>query len=207
MNARGNENTNFAQQARVKAFLDLIARAEGTYGVGDNGYDVLYGFGRFQSYAAHPNKAVKKGGWTSTAAGRYQFLKKTWDGVASKIGAADFSPSSQDAGAVELIREKNGLNNILTGDIAGAISKVRKVWASFPGAGYGQGERSLASMLAWYQNDLVKYGGPPLTQQQSSGGAMQATLLPGLQLGSMGDTFMIILLIGAALYILYTYLR
>ncbi|WP_336742119.1 hypothetical protein [Aureimonas altamirensis] len=60
-------------------------------------YNVINGGERFASYGDHPRR-VGRGG-SSTAAGRYQFVKGTWDRVARNIGAKDFSPSNQDAGA------------------------------------------------------------------------------------------------------------
>lgn len=164
----GANISTYLSDPKVKAFLDLIARAEGTYQVGDNGYNILYGFGTFQDYSKHPNKAVTKGGLTSTAAGRYQFLKKTWDSVKSATGLNDFSPAAQDLGAIELLKRRGALPYIVSGDIQTAITKSNKEWASFPGSPYGQGTRSMNTMLNWYNADLKKYGG-------SSGTAWGAT--------------------------------
>ena len=56
-----------------KAFLTMIATAEGTVNLGDNGYNVLVGGSLFTGYADHPRKAVylPKYKIKSTAAGRY----------------------------------------------------------------------------------------------------------------------------------------
>lgn len=202
MTPRGNENAAYAAKPEVKAFLDMIARAEGTYGVGDNGYNILYGFGRFTDYSKHPNKAVKKGGWTSTAAGRYQFLYRTWAPVKTSNGLPDFSPGSQDIGAVELLRQRGALPKILAGDIAGAISKARKEWASFPGAGYGQGERSLSTMLNWYAQDLAKHGGTPVSSN-TPGSAGSATKITEAGAGPL----QVILIVGFAFALIAAYLN
>lgn len=132
------------------AFLDMIAHAEGTKGRGEDGYNILFGYGRFDSYADHPRVYVPFGTTTSSAAGRYQILARTWDGLRGKLGLADFSPASQDAAAIELIRERGALNDVRAGRVQTAIDKVRKVWASLPGAGYGQPERRLSSLLNAY---------------------------------------------------------
>ncbi|WP_376747279.1 glycoside hydrolase family 24 protein [Diaphorobacter nitroreducens] len=133
-----------------RAFLDMVAYAEGTAGRGDDGYNILFGYGRFDSYADHPRIYVPFGDTTTSAAGRYQILARTWDGVRGRLGLPDFSPASQDAAAIELIRERGALNDVRAGRVTTAIEKVRKVWASLPGAGYGQPERRLSSLLDAY---------------------------------------------------------
>lgn len=134
----------------VRAFLDMIAFAEGTAGHGQDGYNILYGYGTFDSYADHPRQYIPFRNTTTSAAGRYQILARTWDGVRAKIGAQDFSPVSQDAAAVELIRERGALADVQAGRTVRAINKVAKVWASLPGAGYSQPERQLSALLQAY---------------------------------------------------------
>ena len=133
----------------LKAFLAMIQYSEGTYG--KNAYRMLYGGGLFSDYSWHPNIAVTKGGITSTAAGAYQILYSTWIGVAQSLGLTDFSPMSQDRAAIELIRRRGAFEDVLAGRFDTAIDKCRKEWASFPGAGYGQGERSLELLATVYQ--------------------------------------------------------
>ena len=93
-----------------RALLDTIASTEAP------DYDVMYGHGwsgedrRFTSYADHPRKfwPILNGpneGRRSSAAGRYQFLGSTWDHIAGRYGLTDFTPPSQDMGAVALARE------------------------------------------------------------------------------------------------------
>ena len=136
--------------ANVRAFLDMIAYAEGTAGHGEDGYNILYGYGTFDSYADHPRQYIPFRQTTTSAAGRYQILARTWDGLQRKLRLPDFSPQSQDAAAVELIRERGALADVQAGRTARAIGKVAKVWASLPGAGYNQPERKLATLLQVY---------------------------------------------------------
>ena len=136
--------------SNVRAFLDMIAFSEGTKGHGDDGYNVLYGYGQFDSYADHPRQYIPFRNTTTSAAGRYQILARTWDGVRGKLGLPDFSPASQDAAAVELIRERGALGDVQAGRTVQAINKVAKVWASLPGAGYNQPERKLSALLSAY---------------------------------------------------------
>lgn len=142
-----------SQQAdNLRAFLDMIAFAEGTSG--PNGYRTLFGGGLFDSFADHPNQLItrKLGGRpiTSTAAGRYQFLRRTWVTLQDRLNLPDFGPASQDAAAVELIRERGALNDVYAGRLGVAVGKVRKIWASLPGAGYEQPEKSLNALAGAY---------------------------------------------------------
>lgn len=140
------------EQKNVAAFLKTIRVSEGTSG--DDGYSILVGGGHFYSYADHPRQLVylPKLGINSSAAGAYQILRRTWDGVRAKLGLADFSPASQDRAAVELIRQRGALADVRAGRFAAAIEKCRKEWASLPGAGYGQRENSLATLQGAYLN-------------------------------------------------------
>ena len=137
----------------LSAFLLMIQYSEGT--IGSNAYRMMYGGGLFNDYSRHPNTPITKYGITSTAAGAYQFLYNTWLGLQQDLKLPDFSPSSQNKGAIELIRRRGALEDILAGRFSQAIYKCRKEWASLPGAGYGQQERSIKSLALVY----VKAGG------------------------------------------------
>ncbi len=134
-----------------QAFLDMIAKSEGTYGKGDNGYNVMVGGSLFDSYANHPHQLVHiNDHLSSTAAGRYQLLAKYYDSYAKLLDLHDFSPASQDAIALQQIKECRALDDVNAGNFEQAIYKVRHIWASLPGAGYGQHENSLASLEKFY---------------------------------------------------------
>jgi muramidase (phage lysozyme) len=145
----GGTMTPYEQQ-NVVAFLKTIRVSEGTSG--DDGYSILVGGGHFDGFDDHPRQLVylPNLGINSSAAGAYQILRRTWDGVAGKLGLTDFSPASQDRAAVELIRQRGALADVRAGRFADAIAKCKKEWASLPGAGYGQRENSLASLQAAY---------------------------------------------------------
>ena len=157
--------------ANVRAFLESIARAEGTAGQADP-YRVCYAYRwTIKNLADHPaitgewkgeklSDALCAGaglgpGCVSTAAGKYQITKGTWSTLKKRLGLTDFAPASQDAAAIELLRESGALYAAQTGDLATAVAKARKTWASLPGAGYGQPERS----FAWLQNQFTNAGG------------------------------------------------
>lgn len=141
----------------VTAFLDMLAWAEGTDNgrqpTRDRGYDVIVGGQLFRGYADHPRVLVDlpKLRIQSTAAGRYQLLRRYFDAYRKTLGLRDFSPLSQDLIALQQIRERRALPLIQAGKIADAIHAVRNIWASLPGAGYGQHEQKLERLLAIYR--------------------------------------------------------
>lgn len=141
----------------VVAFLDMIAFSEGTDNgrqrTNDHGYDVLVGGGLFSGYADHPRQlvALPKLGIKSTAAGRYQLLSRYYDAYKKSLGLKDFSPLSQDLIAIQQIRERKALQLIQAGQFEQAVRQVRNIWASLPGAGYGQHEHKLDNLLAAYR--------------------------------------------------------
>lgn len=145
--------------ANVCAFLDMLAWSEGTstsQHTKDDGYDVIVGGidspNRMTSYVDHPGVlvTVNKKGLKSTAAGRYQLLKRYWKHYRMELGLMQFSPISQDKVALQQIREQRALDDIKAGRIESAISKCRNIWASLPDAGYGQREHDLDDLVAHY---------------------------------------------------------
>lgn len=142
----------------LAAFLDMIAFSEGTSSHGDDGYNVLVGSTPrhpllFDSYSRHPGILNEK--HNSTAAGRYQLLKRYFADYAKMLLLPDFSPENQDKIAIQQIKERKALDDIAVGNIEKAIGKCKNIWASLPGAGYGQHEHQLDHLLAAYS----KFGG------------------------------------------------
>jgi len=142
-----------------KAFLDMIAWSEigpRLLAASDNGYNVIVGSTPekpilFLEYTDHPRFTVQvREGLRSTAAGRYQVLERYFDAYKKQLNLPDFSPASQDAIALQLIRECRALADIDAGRIETAIRKCRSRWASLPGAGYGQHENNMAKLLNAY---------------------------------------------------------
>jgi lysozyme len=157
--------------ANLAAFLAMLRHAEGT--AGPEGYRMLFGGSLFASYADHPANLGWRGtplpdhlcraagfgpGCVSTAAGAYQILRPTWRRIRGRLDLPDFSPPSQDSAAIELIRERGALDDVRAGRVDAAIARVRSVWASLPGAGYGQPERGLADLRQVYASSGGSYG-------------------------------------------------
>lgn len=149
LKSRSNMDPNSRAYKNLKAFLITIQYAEGTFG--KDSYRKLYGGSSFNDLSRHPNTRISKWGITSTAAGAYQILSKTWGEIQAKLKLPDFSPLSQDRAAIELIRRRKALEDVLAGRFTEAIAKCRKEWASLPGAGYGQKEKDMQSLLAVYK--------------------------------------------------------
>lgn len=119
--------------------LDIIAASENA------DYNTTFGGGTFDDFSRHPNiqrKFKQKDGKTSSsgAAGRYQFLKGTWNDLQEKLGLKDFSPRNQDIGALALLDQargsggKSALELALEGNYQGMVEKAGNIWASFPSA-------------------------------------------------------------------------
>lgn len=152
----------------LQAFLTMIAVSEGTASIGDRGYNCIVGsrVGRallFTSYADHPRikvqlraddpSTLRDDALWSTAAGRYQILARYFDAYRKTLGLPDFSPASQDKIAVQMIREQKALDDIELGRLVVAIDRCKNIWASLPGAGYGQHENALDKLAhAYTQN-------------------------------------------------------
>lgn len=137
--------------ANLAAFLDMIAHSEGTFGHGDDGYNVIVGGSLFDSYADHPRKLVDLGhGLKSTAAGRYQVLARYFDAYKKILNLPDFSPESQDKIAVQQIKESCALDLIEAGHFHDAVLRCAHIWASFPGAGWAQRENSFLVLRQFY---------------------------------------------------------
>lgn len=136
------------QARNLDAFLRLIRRLEvGTDG--PEGYARVHtavgrkmGADYLTSLADHPRVRVPYGTSTTSAAGAYQFQEGTWDSAARALGLPDFSPASQDAAAVYLIKGRGALPDIVAGKIKAAVAKLRKEWSSLPGAKEAQLDQS-----------------------------------------------------------------
>lgn len=146
----------------MAAFLDMLGFSEGTSRLGtNNGYDVIVtGIDKkaefFTDFSRHPfeggrkSKVINSRGLTSNASGRYQQMLKDWPHYRALLRLPDFGPQSQDRLAVQHIKECRALPDIEAGRLRDAIAKCRNIWASLPGAGYGQYEHGFETLRAQY---------------------------------------------------------
>ena len=125
-----------------KALLDTIAWAEGT----KEKYNLMFGGKEFTTYSSHPvetGEMPEKGfpwpGGTSTAAGRYQFLYRTYKDLRGRgFFQTGFLPAEQDKAGLWLLETKRGLSQnelaiaVNSGNLAPVWDKLAGEWASLP---------------------------------------------------------------------------
>ena len=157
--ASGREGGRYELTPERRALLNTIRYAEGTWKDGeDKGYRIIYGGGQFQDLSRHPERVVVKR-YTSAAAGAYQFLPKTWKGVARELKLTSFEPKHQDQAALHLAERRGALDEIdrqgLTKDV---MAKLAPEWASFPTeaghSAYGQPVKSHQELASFYSSNL-----------------------------------------------------
>lgn len=146
------------KDAVILAFLDMVAFAEGTDS--DDGYRKRYGTSKtikdLSQHPAHVFCRMASGKvLCSSAAGRYQFITETWNYLVYKLHLPDFSPESQDIGAICLLHECGALKQLERGSISGAIKAASKVWASLPWSQYGQPVKSYDECVAVFSKRYV----------------------------------------------------
>jgi muramidase (phage lysozyme) len=79
-------------------------------------------------------------------------MLRDWRHYRDQLKLPDFGPASQDAWAIQLLRETGALALIEAGDFDGAVAACANIWASLPGAGYGQHENALDALRQAYVN-------------------------------------------------------
>lgn len=158
-NSKYQENLRLLNDPRIQSLLKTIRSAEGAT------YNTRVGGSTFDDLSKKPGVMTRlpKLGIKSSAEGAYQFLNKTWDNVSKDLGLKDFSPLSQDIAAVELIKRRGALDNLLRGDFQGSINKLSPEWASLPtasGKGYysGQKARRIDDLQKIYSGEKVPKG-------------------------------------------------
>lgn len=133
-----------------KALLDTIAYAEGTRGRGQDGYNILYSYQTIDDCNRHPNRVICSGSYCSSAAGRYQFLNTTWNG----LGLPNFRPENQTRGAMTLISWRKATipadRAMSATEFANVMNKISYEWASLPPGRYGQPIRSMSALRSTY---------------------------------------------------------
>ena len=165
---------------RMRALLNVIRYAEGTADP-IKGYTTMFGGGQFDPSKGHPNKVVRGGGYASAAAGAYQFMPNTWKGVATRLKLPDFSPGSQDLGAIQLIKDRGvDPNQPLTPQL---LNKLAPEWASLPTlkgtSYYGQPVKAFNELKKIYESEFNKVNVPPAKPKEVSSALGLENLVAG----------------------------
>ena len=133
------------------ALLNAIAGGESA-----GKYNIRYtpgGGATFADLSRHPAIYERGPEGPSSAAGRYQFVKRTWDG----LGGGDFSPENQDRRALQLAtqdyRQRTGRDldtDLQAGGLTPQIVQaLAPTWAAFKG--------NVGRHLATYNDSLGRY--------------------------------------------------
>ena len=135
------------EELNLRAFLTVIRVAENssTTQVSDTplAYNIRYGNFVFDDFSRHPNIVFSGPGfrYPSEAAGAYQIRYESWRTINRIERQPDFSPTSQDRGAIILIEEQEIWNpgrargviqDIKSGNVESAAVKLNRTWAALP---------------------------------------------------------------------------
>lgn len=141
-----------------RAFLNGISGPESA-----GKYNIRYDGGAgstFNNYTDHPRVLVPAKEGNSSAAGRYQIVATTWDGVPIEArGGKEFTPENQDRAAWYIAQRdyKANTGRDLLGDLKseGFSSRIsgglNKTWASL------QGKSGMEKAAGLYQNSINRY--------------------------------------------------
>jgi muramidase (phage lysozyme) len=170
----------FAKTPEGRGLLRAIRFAEGT-GQTDKAYTTLFGGGQFSDLSRHPERVINTPNYSSAAAGAYQFMPGTWEGVSKQLGLKGFSPREQDVGALAKARERlmslGGLAVLKEEGLSNRVlAALAPEWASLPtlsGASYyGQPVKSAKDIQKVYSQYAA--AAPSVVQRVQTPAAVQA---------------------------------
>ena len=117
----------------------------------NHGYDVIVGGELFTDYSDHLANITLNPNSNQQAPDLSAASFRWWDAYRKRLGLKDFSPKSGRCGICSQIKERGALPMIDRGDIRQAIDRYGNIWASLPGAGYGQFEHKADSLIAKFK--------------------------------------------------------
>lgn len=162
----------------IRALMRTISASESNYG---RPYHVLYGGRYVRNLSRHPNRCIRisvgpNTGNCSTAAGRYQFLNKTWAKMARRYHprptgillwrSYSFEPEYQDRVVHDWLSDRNYWNADLPqmlrqGKVRPVLRMLSGTWTSL---GYGIETNSMSKHLPQIYDRMLKeeLGNSPL---------------------------------------------
>ena len=135
-----------------KAFLDMLAWSEGTDNgrqkTRNHGYDVIVGESCYWLLRSPSQTCHARQNSISLGAGRYSFFPVGGMPTASSLAWKTSLRKVRTLWHCNRLRSVALLPMIDRGDIRRAIDRCSNIWASLPGAGYGQFEHKADSLIA-----------------------------------------------------------
>jgi muramidase (phage lysozyme) len=133
LNQESTQPVNSGLPVYAEELLNSVSTAEGT----GNRYDIIVGGKSFTDYSKHPNiVGMTTSAGPSTAAGRFQITKETWDDLQKEYpDLTDFSPINQKKAAWYLAKKRYKLYtdgrdleaDLINGDYS-RITKLGDTW-------------------------------------------------------------------------------
>ena len=138
-----------------KAFLDMLAWSEGTDNgrqkTRNHGYDVIVGELLLITPITLANLSRAKPKTQINRRRTLRLLPVSGMPTTQAAWPERLLSESQDAVALQQIKERGALPMIDRGDIRQAIDRCSNIWASLPGAGYGQFEHKADNLIAKFK--------------------------------------------------------
>lgn len=153
------------QADNLRAAMAMVSYAEGT--ANERGYYTTFGYDYCYNVSdGHPGIS-KQSRWGATSAfGKYQFMRATWNGKATGGNpSTPMYPKNQDFACINLFKVQGVYDDIINGDIEKAFQGLAREWASIPRyqgdtAGcYGQSVKSYDQLLNIYRGYKKIAGG------------------------------------------------
>ena len=135
----------WTRMTNLQAFLALLRQAES----GDD-YSVIAGGDHFDDFSEHPFivDPQRPRPLGTTASGAYQITRPTWIMARDGAGLADFSPTSQDAAGLWILRYKVPGHNAVNPEGTGNYELVQAGNFDAAMAALGPEWESLSKMIA-----------------------------------------------------------
>ena len=138
-----------------KAFLDMLAWSEGTDNgrqkTRNHGYDVIVGGELFTDYSDHPRKLVTCG---KTQINRRRTLPASfrwWDAYRKQLGLKGLLSKVRTLWHCSRLRSVALYLWLIVVISVENVDRCNNIWASLPGAGYGQFEHKADSLIAKFK--------------------------------------------------------
>lgn len=120
------------ENKNVHAVLKTIILCE--HGkVTDDVFYTLFGGEKVADLSKHPEKVITKGGYSSSAFGAFQILKKTNNELIEKYKMSpSYYPKEQIKKGLKLIEIRGAMGDIIAGNWENVMKKLAPEWASIP---------------------------------------------------------------------------